>query len=274
MTLQEFKEKHIELFKNLRKRGRQSKLLLLPVLLAALVFCCIYIWRTNAGADEKSKLDQTSLKIIDVTASFIILASFALAKPEPFAFPTENLMLKIRYKEDFRRVITGIYPEIEQYNPGKKISAIDFYYSGIFPTPFEDYNGDDWMKVRSGELLFDMCELRVTRLFKTIFTGLFIICRESSKARELRLDSGKEGFRRKSLEYFSHDTCHLINEYTASSNCNVHIVQQKNVIYIAIERSLNLFERKDLRALETLEEQLKIFDNNFLMAKGILKDLG
>lgn len=271
MTIQEFKDQHLTLYRDQYKEGFVNKLLALFILVLALIFA--YNLCFNGHDQGAKKLSETYRILIVISVGLFFTASLIFSDPLYFVFPIKVWSAKRKYKIDLFEIIKSITPEIVKYSPGKKISPIEFFNSGLFNERFEDYSGDDWMEFSYNNNLFIACDLKVTRLFKNIFQGLFVTYYSCNKEADFLIRFDPSDNNSTGSDALSKSSSNLINSYCKTNNSMVIISQKKCSLYIAIERNKNIFERTNLKTINSLENEIEIFKTNIQIVRSIIDDL-
>lgn len=273
MTSQEIVDKHIGIFKSQRSEGVIAKFIILFLLIIAFIYSYYDLRATfevkNIGEDFKEEQIVPTLAVTCLFFSVLLLFS----KSIKYVYPPKLKSARRKYKKDIYNFIISEHPEITEYSPNQKINPKEFYTSKLFKTEPEDYKGDDWLTASYRGHKVVMCELRVSRLFKKIFTGLFVKCSNIKRSipnpisfSHLYPISGER-------QYFSSDTIKYISNYCKKYESGICVSTVDHALYIGIERNKNLFERTSLEAIKNLPEEFEIFKSNFEIIKCIILDL-
>ena len=273
MTVSEFIHKHSGLYRKHTKEGQRNKILMLVPVILGLLFIFIYVSAFNDSLPMKKQVPRSFFYFASLLFSLASIVALFISNPHSFISTYRVIDAKVKYKIDLFELLTARHPEILEFDPGKKITAVEFCKSGLFDESFEDYNGDDLMEFPLDNNTLTMCELRVTRLFRTVFKGLFICCHDSSSYGEFIFDFERDENNKAVAVHFSEKAIKLMRSYCRSSGLNIKIKKNKSSVYMAIERQINIFERDSLNSILTIEEQFDIFENNFEIARNVISDL-
>ena len=273
MTSQEITDKHIKIFRSQRREGVIAKFIILFLLALASIYAYFELrYYDEAGKFEKEIKEEQIVNAVAVTGVFFAVL-LLVSRSIIYVYPPKLKSARRKYKKDIYHFIITQHPEITEYLPNQKISPGEFYASKLFRTKPEDYKGDDWLKATILGHNVVMCELRVFRLFRNIFTGLFIKCSNIKRSipnplyfNHLYPASGEH-------PYFSNDTILSISDYCRKYESGICVSTVDDTLYIGIERNKNLFERTSLEAIRNLPEDFEIFKSNFEITKCIIRDL-
>ena len=273
MTSKEIRKIHTNLYKTQRREGIITKFVIVLLLIVALIYSYFHLKALyNVGRLGKEIKEEQIISITIISGAFFTVL-LLLSKSIKFVFPAKLKSAKRKYKKDIYNLIKVENPEIIEYLPNQKIHPNEFYASGIFHTKYEDYKGDDWLQAAFRDTKITMCELRVSRLFRSIFNGLFVKCHGITKPVEnlLLFNNTKPAI--KDQQYFANDTIQYIDNYCKKYESNVWISTVGDIVFIAIGRNRNLFERSDIKLISNLPEDIEIFRTNFEIAKCVIRDL-
>lgn len=156
---------------------------------------------------------------------------------------------KYYFKTELFDCIKAEIPEICDYVYNQKIHPKVFYNSNLFKSKYSDYIGDDWIRGWINEKSFEMCELHVFNLFKSIFSGIFIKIKVNGET--ININSNKASIK----EY--------ILDFEAKYNGKVLISQNIDDIFLAIEMRGKFFEADNPR-------MIKLSNENVIMLKNIV----
>jgi hypothetical protein len=273
MQIQEFKDQHTKLYSAQRKEGLINKLFVLFLLVPATIFGYYFIGGGNEDAIIAKELTQNQIIVLALGFGFVSAGIVLLANSLSFVFPTKIWYAKGQYKKDIFKVIKAVNPEVQYFIPNKKISAKEFYSSGMFTEIFQDYTGDDWFKVSYNNVVFIMCDLHVTRLFKEIFQGLFVVYYSSNKKQDILIKFSETDRMPVNSTFLSEETINLIACYCTKHNKMISISRRTNSIFLAIGRTKNIFERGSLKTISTFENEAEIFRTNLQIVECVINDL-
>jgi hypothetical protein len=267
MTIDEFKAKHTAIIKNQIKEGWMNKIIAFALIILSMIFVFFYVFGIP---DEELQELSSSIKIVVISSTGLLAVTLLmLSDPLNFVFPTKMWDAKRNYKIDIFELIQSNVPEIKRYKPAEKINALEFYKSGISNEVFEDYNGDDWMELQYNNHRIILCDLKVTRLFKKVFQGLFVVCQDCDKSRNFTVKLITDD--NCCCEFLSESTLDYIKKFC--NNSPVCISQKNNTLYLTIDRTKNIFEMTNVKTIKSFEDEFVTFQENINLIKQVLTDI-
>jgi hypothetical protein len=148
-------------------------------------------------------------------------------------------------------------PEITTYKYQQKIHPRVFNESGLFSRKYSDYKGDDWYGGNYKNSKFEICELHVFRLFKSIFSGLFIRCGISKNIP----DTGTKQFYNQLIE---------IKEFKNKYKSEIQLSSIRTNLLIAINIEGQFFENDSLKKINQTEFNLELITDTVTLLKAII----
>ena len=274
MDPQEVCDKHIAIFKAQRREGIGVKFIILILWSIASVFSYFEMKARYINGEFGKEISEENIIPIVIAIALFFGLLLLISKSVLFVSPKKLKSTKNDFKKDVFHLLKDSNPEITDYLPRRKISSKEFYSSNLFHTQFEDYIGEEWIEATFKESKIIICELRVSRLFKKIFKGVFVKCSNISKP-----IPGQIRFDHLTIDepinqiIFSGETQRLINDYCSSTESKISISTLGNKLFIAFESNKNLFERSDLICIRNLPEDISTFNSIFKIIKCIVRDL-
>lgn len=174
MTREELKTKYQELYGRVYRKGRSVKYGAFGFIIMESLYAII-------GGQNKNGISTSDAAIfirVFIILLIILFAAILVLPIKTFDFLSSGVINEIKnsYKSDMFAVITTESAEITKYIPNQKIHPTAFRKSKLFPYPYTDYLGDDWIQGFYKSVEFELCELRVYNSFEVIFNGIFLRC--------------------------------------------------------------------------------------------------
>jgi hypothetical protein len=118
-----------------------------------------------------------------------------------------------------------------------------------------------------------MCDLRVTKLFKEIFQGLFVVYYSNHEKQDTLIKFNEFDRNPANSSFLSDETINSLVCYCVKQHKTISIARRSNSIFLAIGRTKNIFERDSLKTINTFENEVEIFNTNLQIVESVINDL-
>jgi hypothetical protein len=248
MIIDELEAKYLNVLQTLKKQGTKNKILVMLLLIPAGIYAYFDLTNNNNGYQERDQISQGMLIVICIGVVIFWIFIILMSKSITFINNKSLRYFNNSFKKELFDCLKNDITELQEYIYYSKIKPAVFYASGLFNSRYDDYLGDDWMRGTYKGVVFDLCELHVSRLFKPIFNGIFVKC----DYRALQ----------ESEKFFSILDNPLFKDFENRYCAAIHSSANHSCIYIAVDMKGYFFENKNRSSIEKLD-----------MDSAMLKDL-
>jgi len=250
-------DNHSQLFKKLLIKGRRNKIILLLLLIPAGLIAFKEFEDNYYRYELYKSLSYSNMILISFGIYLLLNLLVLTIKSSSFINKRSLIAYKKNYKQDFFSLAQMSSPEITAYKYRQKIHPKTFNDSGLFSKNYSDYKGDDWFGGIYKNSKFEICELHVFRLFKSIFSGLFIRCQISAYIP----DTGTK------------QICNQLKEIIDFKNkyeSEIRLSSIRTDLYIAISIKGQFFESDSLKQINQTEFNLKLINDTVTLLRAII----
>lgn len=249
MTTQELQKKYLSIYDSFRNVGFINKIILLFMTFPAILHTYLRLDGRYYRNHWDKFMPHNRIVIITICIGLVMILIILTIKSFLFIKTRKANSFKIYFKKELFDCLRAEIPEISDYLHYQKIHPKVFYNSNLFQSTYSDYIGDDWIRGRINNMVFEICELHVFTLFKNIFSGIFtrIVINDDSINITDKIAQNKL----------------YISDFEMKHKAKILSSQNQNEIFIAIQMKGIFFEADNPRTLKSIDE-------NVIMLKEIV----
>lgn len=255
MTTQELQKKYLSIYHSFKNVGFKNKIILLLMIIPAIFYSYLILDGKYYRYHWDRFMPHSQIVIITIGAGLAMILIIITIKSFSFINSRKAKSFRFYFKTELFDYVKSEIPEICDYVYNQKIHPKVFYNSNLFKTKYSDYIGDDWIRGRVNNVLFEMCELHVFNLFKNIFSGIFIKIRKNEDSISIADNIAW--------------TKEYISNFEVKYNAKVLTSQNQNGIFIAIEMKGKFFEADNPKMIILSNENVILLNDIVDLIKKI-----